>query len=320
MSLRRQVRKLSIVVPVYDEQDAVAPFLRRARPSVEEALGLMGEGAMAEWLFVNDGSQDATRVVITEIASREPGVKLLNLSRNFGKEAAIAAGIDHASGDAVIPIDVDLQDPPEVIPRLVERWLDGAQVVNAKRANRDADGRAKRLTARWFYRLYNRLAEHEIPENVGDFRLLDHEAVAVLRRLPEQSRFNKGLFSWIGFRVETLEYSREARGSGESKWPARRLWRLALDGITSSTTAPLRIWSYVGVVVALLAIGYAAFLVVYTLAFGADAPGYASIMVAVLGLGALNLLSMGVLGEYVGRIAVEVRRRPLYVVESRVGF
>jgi len=313
-------RSLSLIVPVLNEEAAIAPFLEASARALDDALALMGPEASAEWVFVNDGSTDATEAVLIGRAAQDKRIKVINLSRNFGKEAALAAGLDHAAGDAVIPIDVDLQDPPEVIVPMVRAWLDGAEVVNAKRADRASDSWSKRVSAGWFYRLYNRIADHPIPENVGDFRLLGREAVAVIRRLPEQSRFNKGLFNWIGFRVATVEYRRAARVAGRSKWRPWRLWNLAIDGITASTTAPLRVWTYVGAAVAMLAFAYAAFLIVRTLIFGADVPGFASIMVALLGLGGLNLLSLGILGEYVGRIAVEVRGRPLYVIASKVGF
>lgn len=311
---------LSLIVPVLNEEAAIAPFLDRSTEALETALAEIGPDATAEWVFVNDGSTDSTEAVIAGRAHRDPRIRLLSLSRNFGKEAALAAGLDHASGQAVIPIDVDLQDPPELIPDMVRAWLDGAQVVNAHRRDRSSDSAVKRITARWFYRLYNRLADQPIPENVGDFRLMDREAVAVIRRLGEQSRFNKGLFSWVGFKVATVDYERAPRSAGQSKWPSWRLWQLALDGIVASSTLPLRIWSLLGAITAIAAFAYAGYLVVRTLIFGVDTPGYASIMVAVLFLGGLNMLSLGILGEYVGRIATEVRGRPLYVVASKIGF
>lgn len=313
-------KRLTIIVPVLNEEATIALFFERAQPAVDEAIGLMGEGAEVEWLFVNDGSTDETLAVLTAHAKRNPQIKVVNLSRNFGKEAALAAGLDHATGDAVVPIDVDLQDPPEVIPDLVRTWLGGAKVVNARRADRSSDSAAKRLTALWFYRLYNRLADQPIPENVGDFRLMDREAVEVIKSLREQARFNKGLFSWVGFRVETVEYQRETRTAGQSKWPTGRLWALAIDGIVSSSTLPLRVWTMLGSLIAVGAFAYAFYLIVTTLLFGRDTPGYASIMVALLFLGGLNLISLGILGEYVGRIANEVRGRPLYVVSSKIGF
>lgn len=311
---------LSIVVPVYNEQEAIAPFLDRALPALGEAVKLMGRRAKLELIFVNDGSTDETRIVLEMLQKKNSATKLVNLSRNFGKEAAVAAGLNLATGNAVIPMDVDLQDPPELIVDMVKLWLDGTQVVNAKRIDRSTDSPFKRWTAQWFYRIYNKIAEHPIPANVGDFRLLDREAIDVIKQLNEQSRFNKGLFSWIGFRTATVEYQREKRSAGTSKWRYWRLWNLALDGITSSTTAPLRVWTYIGATLALSAFAYALYLVIHTVVFGIDSPGYASIMVVVLLMGGLNLLSLGILGEYLGRVATEVRRRPLYVIESLSGF
>ncbi|WP_311267110.1 glycosyltransferase family 2 protein [Sphingobium sp. WCS2017Hpa-17] len=308
---------LSIVIPVYNEQDAISLFLDAARPAVAQALALVGPDARAEYLFVDDGSSDRTGDIVAILARLNPDVRCLSLSRNFGKEAALAAGIDHALGDAVIPIDVDLQDPPAVIIDMVRAWLAGAQVVNARRADRSSDSWFKRWSAHGFYRLLNRLSDYPIPENVGDFRLLDRQAVDVIKQLGEQARFNKGLFSWIGFRVATVDYVRAARGAGTTKWRLGKLWSLAIDGITASTTMPLRIWSYVGGGIALLAFAYAAFLIVRTLVTGVDVPGYASIMVAVLALGGLNLLSLGIIGEYLGRVAREVRQRPLYVLACK---
>lgn len=305
---------LSIVVPVFNEQESISLFLETARPAVARALALIGPDARAEFLFVNDGSTDRTGDILTILAYRNSDVRHVTLSRNFGKEAALAAGIDRARGDAVIPIDVDLQDPPEVIIAMVRHWLAGAKVVNARRADRSSDDWFKRWSAHGFYRLINRLSDHPIPENVGDFRLLDRQAVDVIKQLGEQARFTKGLFSWVGFRIATVDYERAPREAGSSKWRVSKLWSLAVDGITASTTMPLRIWSYVGGGIALMAFAYAAFLVLHTLLTGVDTPGYASIMVAVLMLGGLNLMSLGIIGEYLGRVAQEVRNRPLYVV------
>lgn len=305
---------LSIVIPVYNEQEGLSLFLEAARPAVNRALTLVGPDTRAEYLFVDDGSSDRTADILAILSRLNPDVRYLSLSRNFGKEAALAAGIDHATGQAVIPIDVDLQDPPAVIIDMVREWLAGAQVVNARRADRSSDSWFKRWSARGFYRLLNRLSDYPIPENVGDFRLLDRQAVDVIKQLGEQARFNKGLFSWIGFRVATVDYVRAPREAGVTKWRLGKLWALAIDGITASTTMPLRIWSYVGGGVALLAMTYAIWLVVRTMLTGVDVPGYASIMVAVLMLGGLNLLSLGIIGEYLGRVAREVRQRPLYVL------
>lgn len=310
---------LSIVIPVFNEQESISLFLEAARPAVAQALALIGPEAQAEFLFVNDGSSDRTADILAIMARLNPDVRSVTLSRNFGKEAALAAGIERARGDAVIPIDVDLQDPPEVIVALVRHWLAGAQVVNARRADRSSDHWFKRWSAHGFYRIINRLSDYPIPENVGDFRLLDRQAVDVIKQLGEQARFTKGLFSWIGFRVATVDYERAPREAGSTKWRLGKLWALAIDGITASTTMPLRIWSYIGGGIAMLAFAYAAFLVLHTLLTGVDTPGYASIMVAVLMLGGLNLMSLGIIGEYLGRVAREVRNRPLYVVAEESG-
>lgn len=307
---------LSIIIPVFNEQDSIDSFVEAIRPHLARALESIEEGAKAELLFVDDGSTDRTPEILEDLARREPQIRFVRLSRNFGKEAALAAGMRRARGAAVVPMDVDLQDPPEVLPQLVSEWLAGAKVVNARRIDRSTDGRFKRVTASGFYRAINMVSETPIPENVGDFRLLDRTVVDAVNSLGETARFNKGLFAWVGFKVATVDYTRASRRAGETKWRFRRLWGLAIDGITASTTAPLRIWTYVGGVTALVAFAYAAFLIVHTLRTGIDVPGYASIMVSVLMLGGIQLLSIGILGEYVGRIAKEVRQRPLYIVEG----
>lgn len=308
--------QLTIIIPVFNEQESLGAFLDAVRMPLAQALDVIGAHASAELLFVDDGSSDRTPDMLAILAGLDARVRYLRLSRNFGKEAAIAAGLQHARGAAVVPMDVDLQDPPELLPALVREWVAGAKVVNARRVDRSSDSRLKRWTAQGFYRAVNLMAETPIPENVGDYRLLDRAAVDVINRLGESARFNKGLFAWVGFRVATVDYVRSQRHAGETKWRWRRLWSLALDGITASTTAPLRIWTYVGGVTALSAFAYAAFLVLHTLITGIDTPGYASIMISVLMLGGIQLLSIGIMGEYIGRIAKEVRQRPLYVVEQ----
>lgn len=311
--------RLSLVIPVFNEERSIAPFLERCDQVLPEALARLPTGSSAEFVFVDDGSTDATAAVLTGRAGLDDRVKLVRLSRNFGKEAALAAGLAHSTGDAVIPIDVDLQDPPEVIIPMLEAWLGGAQVVNAKRLDRSSDTWPKRSAARVFYWLYNRLADYPIPANVGDFRLIDRQAVEVIRLLSEQARFNKGLFSWVGFTQATVEYERAPRAVGRTKWANGRLFGLAVDGIVSSSTFPLRVWSYLGALIAAGAFSYALFVIIYTLTTGGDTPGFASIMVAVTLLGGLNMVALGVLGAYVGRIANEVRQRPLYVVAATVG-
>ena len=311
---------LSFIIPVFNEAESIRPFVDRIhklRPALERVLS---EELVLELLFVNDGSLDKTREVVEAMSAEDPELKLINLSRNFGKEAALSAGLHHATGDAVVPLDVDLQDPPEIVAEMVAKWRNGAKVVNARRSDRSSDSIFKRSTANMFYKLLERIADQPVHAHVGDFRLFDRQAVSALNQLNENTRFNKGLFSWIGFEVAEVEIVRAEREHGETKWGATKLWSLALDGITSSTTLPLRIWTYLGAIIAAAAFVYAAVLIGYTLLTGGDMPGFASIMVAVLFLGGMNLLSLGLMGEYIGRIAKEVRQRPLYIVESKVGF
>jgi polyisoprenyl-phosphate glycosyltransferase len=306
---------LSVIVPVKDEQESIASFVDRVSVVLEEVAGPEGW----EILFVDDGSGDATLAAIAAAHRREPRVRAISLSRNFGKEAALSAGLDFAGGRAVVPMDVDLQDPPEVIGEMVDKWRAGSDVVYGVRRNRTSDALPKRLTADLYYRTHNWLSADKIPEHAGDFRLLDRKVVDLIRKLPERNRFMKGLFAWGGFRQSAVEYDRVERAAGRSKFGYWKLWTLAIDGITSASTVPLRIWSYVGAAIALCAMGYAGFLAGRTLLFGADVAGYASIMVSVLFLGGIQLISLGVLGEYVGRILIETKQRPLYVVRDRIG-
>ncbi|MCL5777765.1 glycosyltransferase family 2 protein [Limibaculum sp. FT325] len=305
--------RLSIIVPMFNEEEAVDPFLDRLLPVV---AGLAGD---FEVLCIDDGSRDATVARVLARRGAEPRVKLIALARNFGKEAALSAGIDHAEGDAVVAIDADLQQPPELIGRMIERWREGFDVVACTRTDRSADSRARGFVSRTFYRVFNRIAEQPIPPETGDFRLMDRAVIDALRQLPERNRFMKGLFAWVGFRVTTLPYDHIQRTAGASKFRFWKLWNFALDGITAFSTFPLRVWSYLGFAVAILAILYASFIVLRTLIFGADVPGFASILTAVLFLGGVQLISLGILGEYVGRILVETKRRPVYLVRAAWG-
>jgi polyisoprenyl-phosphate glycosyltransferase len=315
MSLAEPV--LTVLVPVKDEQDGIAPFVER----VAKILDALPDPATTRWeiLFIDDGSSDATLAAILAANARDPRVRGLSLSRNFGKEAALSAGIDYARGEAVIPIDVDLQDPPEVIVDMVKAWRSGSEVVYGVRRNRESDSLPKRLTADLYYRAHNWLSSDKIPEHAGDFRLLDRKVVDVIKRMPERNRFMKGLFAWSGFRQTAVEYDRVERAVGTTKFRYWKLWTLALDGITSASTVPLRVWSYIGVVVALLSFVYAVFVMIRTLISGVDVPGYASLMTAILFFGGLQLISLGVLGEYVGRILTETKQRPIYVVREMIG-
>ena len=306
---------LSVVVPVKDEEDGILPFVARVGPILETICDAAGW----EILFVDDGSSDATLAAIVAANLSDARVRGLSLSRNFGKEAALSAGLDHARGNAVIPMDVDMQDPPEVLPEMVARWREGHEMVFGVRRSRSEDSFTKRMTAGLFYRAHNMVSVDKIPQNAGDFRLMDRKVVDVIRAMPERNRFMKGLFAWAGFRQAAVEYDRAERETGTTKYNYWKLWTLALDGITSASTVPLRIWSYVGAMVALFAIGFAGWLTADTMIFGNAVPGYASIMTSVLFLGGIQLISLGVLGEYVGRILTETKQRPLYVVRDTVG-
>jgi glycosyltransferase involved in cell wall biosynthesis len=296
---------------MYNEEEALAGFFQRLAPVLEAT------GMRYEIVCVNDGSRDATLERLLEARQRHPGIVVLNLSRNFGKEAALTCGIDHARGAAVIPIDVDLQDPPELIPEMLQLWRQGFDVVLAQRTDRSSDSLLKRKTAEWFYRLHNAVADYAIPPNVGDFRLMDRTVIEALRQLPERRRFMKGLFAWVGFRQAVIPYSRAPRQAGHSKFSGWRLWNFALEGITSFSTAPLRIWTYLGLAIALLAFVYGSFIVGRVLLLGRDMPGYASLITVVLFLGGIQLIGLGVLGEYLGRIYTETKQRPIYIVRDR---
>jgi polyisoprenyl-phosphate glycosyltransferase len=310
---------LSLIAPVKDEEEAIGPFVERVVPLLDR---LFPDPAAPGWelLFIDDGSSDATLAAIHQAHRRDPRIRALSLSRNFGKEAALSAGLDHVSGQAVVPIDVDLQDPPEAIADMLAKWREGYEVVYGVRRNRHSDSLPKRLTADLYYRAHNYLSDDKIPEHAGDFRLLDRSVVDVIRAMPERNRFMKGLFAWGGFRQAAVEYDRAPRQAGKTKFHYWRLWTLALDGITSASTMPLRIWSYVGVAIAIFSLLYALAVIVRTLVFGIQVPGYPSLMVAILFFGGLQLISLGVLGEYVGRILTETKRRPIYVVRTKIGF
>ena len=307
-----KTRLVSLVVPVFNEQDAIGPFLDR----IAAVFGPLEPAYACEIVFVNDGSRDATEFVIRSRMQTDPRICLVNLSRNFGKEAALSAGLDQARGDACIPIDVDLQDPPELIPEMLAHWERGARVVNARRSSRSSESWVKRVTAGGVYRIFNSLAERRIPQDVGDYRLLDRQVVDVLRGMGERVRFNTSLFSWVGFETAEVSFERPKRETGTSAWTYWRLWNFALDGIFSSSTLPLRIWTYAGMTMALLSLLYATFILLRTLVFGVDLPGYASTIILILVYGGLNLYAIGILGEYVPRSYCEVRARPLYVLRS----
>ena len=304
---------LSIIVPMYNEAGGLEVFFERVIASLRQVT--------EDWeiICVNDGSRDDTLAQLKNWHSREPRIKVISLSRNFGKEAALTAGLHHAAGDAVIPIDADLQDPPELIPDMVREWKAGFKVVLATRRSRSGDGWLKRGTAWLFYKMMGGVTSVDIPPNTGDFRLMDQQVVQVLRLLPERTRFMKGLFAWVGFTTTRIYFDRPNRAAGAPKQSYRRLWQLAKDGIFSFTTFPLRLTTYMGVIISAVAFSYAGWLLVRVLVRGVDAPGYASLMAAVLCMGGVQLIALGILGEYLGRIYREAKHRPLYIVEEAVG-
>jgi len=302
--------ELSIVVPMWNEGEVLDAFFAQLIPVLEAVTPRW------EILCVDDGSTDDTYRRLEAHRAREPRIRLIRLSRNFGKENALSAGLDFAAGQAVIPMDADLQDPPELIPEFVARWRAGAEVVYGVRRSREGEGLFRRFAAWGFYRCMRLVSEVPIPEDTGDFRLLDRRAVDVLLQMPERTRFMKGLFAWVGFRQEAVPFERELRATGRSRFGQRSLWKLAFDGIVSFSALPLRIWSLLGVLIAAVSFGYGIFLVIRTLIHGVEIPGYASLMVAILFLNGLLMLSVGMLGEYIARIYAEVKGRPLYVVRN----
>jgi polyisoprenyl-phosphate glycosyltransferase len=299
---------LSVVVPVYNEAPVIGDFHRRLI-AVLDALA-----DSAEIVYVNDGSRDDSMRRLREFADADARIVLLDFSRNFGKEIAMTAGLDHAAGDAVVVIDSDLQDPPELIPGMLREWRAGADVVMMRRQSREGESWLKKATASAFYRLIGSIGEMPIPADVGDFRLLSRRAVDALRQLPERTRFMKGLFAWVGFRQTTLDYHRDARFAGETKWNYWRLWNLALEGITSFSSAPLKLASYVGLAAAVYALGAGVYVFGKALLFGDPVAGYPSLMVTVLFLGGVQLIALGIIGEYLARMFVEVKGRPLYLL------
>ncbi len=305
---------LSILVPMYNESaviDRLFEALERTLAQVDMAY---------EIICVDDGSKDTTRQQVIFHTQRDSRIKAVFFSRNFGKEAAMTAALDYASGDAVIPIDADLQDPPELIIEMVAKWREGYDVVYAKRISRDTDTPMKRNSAGGFYKLFNAVSEFKIPENVGDYRLMSRRVVDAIKLLPEKDRFMKGLFCWPGFSNTTVEFERQARVDGETKFNYWKLWNFALAGITSFSSLPIRLGGYLGLGVSAVAFLYGSFIFLRTLITGVDVPGYASLMIVVLFIGGVQLFFMGLMGEYIGRIYKEVKNRPIYLVEQQIGF
>ncbi|WP_175662999.1 glycosyltransferase family 2 protein [Burkholderia ambifaria] len=312
MSTQARKPLISLVVPFHDEEETIDAFFAETLPILESVAAVR-----FELVCINDGSRDRTLDRLLAIAAGDARVHVVDLTRRFGKEAALTAGLDEAAGAAVILIDADLQDPPALIPAMIERWRGGAEVVAAKRTDRLCDPYLQRAAAALYYRVHNALSEVEMPENVGDFRLMDREVVDALRALPERRRFMKGLFAWVGFRTAIIEYTRAPRSGGRSKFSGWRRWNFALEGITSFSTVPLRVWTYVGITFAMLSLVYGAFIVVRTLFFGNPVHGYPSLISVVLFVGGIQLIGIGVIGEYLGRIYHESKQRPVYLVRRR---
>ena len=300
--------KISFVTPFYNEEEGLDEYFETV------------EGVLSDYDYeivcVDDGSTDHTLVGLVKRQQESTRIRVVELSRNFGKEAALTAGLASCSGDCVVIIDADLQDPPSLIPSMIKKWEEGAEVVLAKRSSRDTDTPMKRLSAEWFYAIYNRFADQPIPENVGDFRLLDRKVLDVVNSLGESNRFMKGILSWPGFSTEIIEFERPDRASGHTKWNYRKLFKLSADGIFAFSTVPLRLATLVGILTSAAAFIYASFVIIKTLILGVDEPGYASLMVVILTLGGIILISLGLLGEYLGRIYNEVKGRPIYVVRK----
>lgn len=305
------MKKISILIPAYNEQGVLPMLFERL-----EVLAKNQKDYSFEFLFVNDGSRDQTLEIIKSYAEKDPRVAYINLSRNFGKEIAMIAGLDHVSGDATVIIDADLQDPPELIPQMIELWEQGYDDVYARRKSRAGESFIKKKTSEWFYRILQKSTHIPIQQDTGDFRLLDHRCVEALRQFRESQRYTKGLFSWIGYKKKEILYDRDPRAAGTTKWNYPKLINFAIDGITSFTTAPLRISTFLGIIISLLAFVYILIIIIRTLLFGSDLAGYPSMMAVILFLGGVQLLSLGVIGEYVGRIFNESKQRPLYFIEE----
>lgn len=300
---------ISVVAPFFNEEGAVDRFFQQV------ITALQNIDAQWEIVCVDDGSSDHTLQQLLTAARGNSAISVVTLSRNFGKESALTAGIESSSGDVVVLIDADLQDPPKLIGEMLAKWREGYDVVYGVRESRNNDSLTKRITAGGFYKIFNSLTSVPVPANTGDFRLMDRRVADRLRELPERTRFMKGLFAWLGYKSTAVYYDRPGREEGESTWSYWKLWNFALDGLTSFSTVPLRVWTYIGLIVSLMSFGYASFLVFRTMIIGVDLPGYASLMVVILFLGGIQLISLGVLGEYLGRVFIEVKQRPIYLID-----
>jgi len=312
---RREDRQpeLSVVVPVLNESENIRPLLQRLVPVLERAARSF------EIIFVDDGSSDDTLDIVRALHATEGRIAAISFSRNFGKEIAIAAGLDHAAGRAAIIMDADLQHPPETVAEFIGKWREGYKNVFGQRRDRYADSPLRRALTHRFYHLFDVFGETNLPPGAGDFRLLDRQAIEAIARMRERARFSKGLYAWIGFKSIGVPYDVAERAAGTSKFSYRKLTRFALDGLMSFSTIPLRVWTFIGFAISLLSLSLALYFLVRTLIYGIDVPGFASLIVSVTFLSGIQLLSLGVLGEYIGRIFAEVKRRPLYLVAERIG-
>jgi len=301
---------ISIIVPCYNEENMIDIFLDRLYPILDE----LDNGY--EIIFVNDGSTDNTFKVMLHSKNKHKNIRILNFSRNFGKEAALTAGLENAKCDATILIDVDLQHPPELIPIFIEKWEEGYDVVAGKRINRTGEHSLKKLSAKLFYKIHNSISDITIPNDIGDFRLISRKVVDALSKLPENQRFMKGIFAWVGYKTAVVEYKQEHRVAGKSNFSGWKLWNFALDGITSFSTVPLRIWLYIGIIISFISFIIGLTIIIKTLIYGIELPGYVSLFSMILFLGGIQLIGIGILGEYIGRIYKESKRRPSYIIED----
>jgi polyisoprenyl-phosphate glycosyltransferase len=303
---------LTLIIPVFNEGTNVERLISRLTPIIERI------GAKYEILFIDDGSADDTLNLIKGLAVSNPHIRAVSFSRNFGKDIAIAAGLEHTKGNAAILMDADLQHPPEMIETFIAKWVEGYDMVYGQRVDRASDGHMRRALTHSFYHLFERFGEVKLPDGAGDFRLLDRKVIDAIRQMPERARFSKGLYAWVGFKSIGVPFEVAHRADGVSKWGFRKLFRFAFDGITSFSSAPLKVWTFIGMIVSTLAFIYAAIFIFKTIFFGTDVPGYPSLIVSVMFLSGIQLMSLGILGEYISRIFAEVKRRPLYVVAELV--
>jgi len=314
IQIRNKEPSISIVAPVFNEEENIEEFFLRVKKVLDK------ETKTWEIIFVDDGSSDKSIEILAQLNENDGKVKIISLSRNFGKELAMTAGLDFADNDVIVPIDSDLQDPPELIPQMVELWKEGFDVVLAVRSKRNNESWLKKKTAELFYKFIGNITEIRIPKNTGDFRLIDRHVLSSIKELRETQRFMKGIFSWVGYKTTSISYERDSRYAGKTKWNYWKLWNFAIEGITSFSTLPLRLATYIGLIISLSSLVYLISIIYKVITNGVDVPGYASTLTIILFLGGVILFFMGIIGEYVGRIYIEVKNRPLYIIRDRKGF